>query len=115
MRASKVSDFTNKKNLILIVLTCILFLFVIGLIYYLVEEKALKEEKYKELSTIAKIKLEQITDWREERVYEAEFFAKGWNGEPVLNETTCGKTSVTNIGCQVCPNNNPVFSQLRVT
>ncbi len=76
MRASKVSDFTNKKNLILIVLTCILFLFVIGLIYYLVEEKALKEEKYKELSTIAKIKLEQITDWREERVYEAEFFAK---------------------------------------
>lgn len=76
MRAPKVSDFANKKNLILIVLTSILFLFIIGLTYYLIEEKSLKEEKYKELSTIAKIKLEQITDWREERVYEAEFFAK---------------------------------------
>lgn len=76
MRALKVSDFANKKNLILIVLTSILFLFIIGITYYLIEEKSLKEEKYKELSTIAKIKLEQITDWREERVYEAVFFAK---------------------------------------
>ena len=76
MRAPKVSDFANKKNLILIVLTSILFLFIFGITYYLIEEKSLKEEKYKELSTIAKIKLEQITDWREERIYEAKFYAK---------------------------------------
>ena len=39
------------------------------------------------------------------------FLENGWNGTPVLKETTCGKASVINFGFHIRPNVNEVFSQ----
>lgn len=60
----------------LISITAIIFLSAAAIYYYYTETKEIRKEKYEYLNVIAKLKIDQISKWRNERLSEAEFFQR---------------------------------------
>lgn len=68
---------TKIKKWQIISLICMLsILFMIGgYVFYRTETDIIRRSKYEEIKAIAELKIEQILNWRAERISEAEFFA----------------------------------------
>ncbi|MBK7500161.1 MAG: PAS domain S-box protein [Ignavibacteriales bacterium] len=64
----------SKWQIFLISITAIIFLSAAAIYYYYTETKEIRKEKYEYLNVIAKLKIDQISKWRNERLSEAEFF-----------------------------------------
>lgn len=65
-----------KKSSILVLIIILSSLLIIGgYIFYKYEEESIRETKYEEIKAIAALKIDQILNWRLERLSEAEFFA----------------------------------------
>lgn len=64
----------NKNFIILLNVLLVLILSAGGYFYYKYEEKRIYKDVCKELSTISKLKSEQIVIWRNERISEAKYF-----------------------------------------
>jgi len=66
------------KKLPMLVLSLAVFILIIscGYFYYRYEKKILRKEQYSNLRTIADLKIDQITNWREERLADAQVIAE---------------------------------------
>ena len=73
---SEKNSFVKKYNLFFVLTGFLILSTVIGFLYYHNEENTIKNEKYSALKAIAELKINQITEWREERIAEANFFSK---------------------------------------
>ncbi len=67
------------KKLPILVLGLAIFLIIIsgGYFYYRYETKIIRQEQYSDLKTIADLKINQILEWREERLADAKVISEG--------------------------------------
>lgn len=66
----------KKKKLLILSLILSAIVILCGYIYYKYEEEKIRDDKYNTLKAIAELKIKDITEWREERLSEANFFSK---------------------------------------
>ncbi len=67
----------NKSNKALFVLFFVMAVVIIsgGYYFYRSERNNIRKQKFDELSAIANLKIDQLTQWRTERLSDAEYFA----------------------------------------
>ena len=63
----------------MLVLSLAIFILIIsgGYFYYRYETKIIRQEQYSDLKTIADLKINQILEWREERLADAKVISEG--------------------------------------
>ena len=68
--------FSKTKKVIFLVFLLALIIIIYGsYFFYQTEKNAIRREEYDQLNAITKLKIEQITQWRNERLSEAQYFA----------------------------------------
>lgn len=65
----------NNEPLFFLSALAILFLASSALLFYIFESNRITEEKHKYLNSIAKVKIDQILQWKADRLAEADFFS----------------------------------------
>ncbi len=76
----------KKWTILLLIITISSLLIVGGYIFYKHEEETIHKIKYEEIKAIATLKIDQILNWRRERLSEAEFFANNYAIKNILIE-----------------------------
>jgi len=72
----KASSKRKKKKLFILSLLLSAVVIFCGFMYYKYEEEKIRNDKYNTLKAIADLKIKDITEWRAERLSEANFFSK---------------------------------------
>ena len=65
----------KKRTLLLTFIAIIILIIAAGYYFYQIEENSIRKQQFNELSAIAQLKINQIIQWRSERLSEAEFFS----------------------------------------
>ncbi len=65
----------KKRTLLLTFIAIIILIISAGYYFYQIEENSIRKQQFNELSAIAQLKINQIIQWRSERLSEAEFFS----------------------------------------
>ena len=67
---------SSKLKYFLYPIAGLILLFILSYVYYLIEQKEIKKERHNELTIIAKLKFEQIVDWKNETLYEVKLYSQ---------------------------------------
>lgn len=73
---TKHANTRNKRLLILLACSLCILVLIGGYFYFRYEENLIRKDKYDDIKTIAKLKIDQITKWRKERLGDANVFYK---------------------------------------
>ena len=71
MKKNFPSGFIKKWQFILLIILVCGMIIIGGLIYFKFEERTIRNEKYNELKAVAELKINQIVQWRKERIGDA--------------------------------------------
>ena len=71
MRGPRLQEQSTPGHLIAIFIILTIIIAITGYFYYENQKNIIRKEKYRELKTIANLKVEQISNWRRERLGDA--------------------------------------------